>query len=147
MHYSCHNDICHRPAQIIPTRPELDIEEDLSQNGARIEHAFTKYFHRDQRSCCNTSNQQFNREDTGMMNQNMRHEFDIIVCHGNVIRYMFCRALQLPPEAWLRLSIFNCSLTYLMLKPNGRVSCRMLGDIGHLGYDHSTFSMNHGFVW
>ena len=23
-----------------------------------------------------------------------QHEFEIIVCHGNVIRYFFCRALQ-----------------------------------------------------
>jgi len=76
-----------------------------------------------------------------------QHEFEIIVCHGNVIRYMFCRALQLPPEAWLRLTTFNCSLTYMAVRPTGTVSCRMLGDIGHLGYDHTTFSMHHGFNW
>ena len=29
-----------------------------------------------------------------------QHEFTVIVCHGNVIRYMAMRALQLPPEAW-----------------------------------------------
>jgi hypothetical protein len=27
---------------------------------------------------------------------------DILVCHGNVIRYCLCRALQLDPAAWLR---------------------------------------------
>ena len=75
------------------------------------------------------------------------HKFDIIVCHGNVIRYFACRALQLPPEAWLRLSVFNCSITYLMIKPNGYVSCRMIGDIGHLGYKETTFSGAHGLVW
>lgn len=76
-----------------------------------------------------------------------KHEFEIIVGHANVIRYFFCRALQLPPEAWLRLCIFNCSLTYFTIRPTGTVSCRLLGDIGHLGYDHSTFSMHHGFNW
>lgn len=75
------------------------------------------------------------------------HKFDIIVCHGNVIRYFACRALQIPPEAWLRLSVFNCSITYLMIKPNGYVSCRMIGDIGHLGYKETTFSGAHGLVW
>jgi serine/threonine-protein phosphatase PGAM5 len=75
------------------------------------------------------------------------HEFEIIVGHANAIRYFFCRALQLPPEAWLRLCIFNCSLTYLTIRPTGTVSCRMLGDIGHLPYDHSSFSMHHGFNW
>lgn len=135
-----HKSIIIRPAQIIPSRPELDIEEDLAKNGARIEKAFQKYFYRktsDIKKSGITSDKTLGN----------KHEFEIIVCHGNVIRYFFCRALQLPPEAWLRMSTFNCSLTYLMIKPNGRVSCRMLGDIGHLGYSHSTFSMYHGFVW
>ena len=139
-----------RPAQIIPKRKELNIDEDFAKNGARIEKAFVKYFYRK----ATTPNEKkvekrgwffVNRSNKKDKEQKEKHEFDIIVCHGNVIRYFFCRALQLPPEAWLRLSIFNCSLTYLMVMPNGRVSCRMLGDIGHLGYGHSTFSMNHGF--
>jgi len=76
-----------------------------------------------------------------------RHEYEIIVCHANVIRYFVCRALQIPQEAWLRFCIFNCSLTYLTIRPTGTVSCRMLGDIGHLDYEHTTFSMHHGFNW
>jgi serine/threonine-protein phosphatase PGAM5 len=76
-----------------------------------------------------------------------KHEFEVIVCHGNVIRYFFCRALQLPPEAWLRMSVFNCSITYIVLRPNGLVSARMMGDIGHLDYDECSFSMYHGLVW
>ena len=74
-------------------------------------------------------------------------EFEIVVCHGNVIRYFFCRALQLPPEAWLRMSTFNCSITYLVIRPNGMVSARTMGDIGHLSYEESTFSGSHGFKW
>lgn len=76
-----------------------------------------------------------------------QHEFEIIICHANVIRYFFCRALQLPPEAWLRLCTFNCSLTYLTIRPTGTVSCRMLGDIGHLPYELNTFSGHTGFNW
>lgn len=69
------------------------------------------------------------------------------MCHANVIRYFFCRALQLPPEAWLRLCTFNCSLTYFTIRPTGTVSCRMLGDIGHLPLELCTFSMHSGFNW
>lgn len=124
------------PAQIIPSRSELRIEEDLATNGARIEQAFKKYFHRSTDAVSTKDHP--NRHD--------KHEVEIIVCHGNVIRFFFCRALQLPPEAWLRMSTYNCSLTYLMVKPSGTVSSRMMGDIGHLGYGNSTFSMDHGFV-
>jgi len=75
------------------------------------------------------------------------HEYDIVVCHANVIRYFALRALQLPPEAWLRMATFNCSLTYILIRPNGNVSIRLLGDVGHLPMAKTTFSMHAGFEW
>jgi len=129
------------PAPIIPVRPDIDAEAEIDANRKRIEDAFQHYIHRASGEKASTANSKQENQ------QEERHEFEILVCHGNIIRYFFCRALQIPPEAWLRLSVFNCSLTYLVIKPNGYVSCRMLGDIGHLGYPHSTFSMHHGFVW
>ncbi|EOD41210.1 hypothetical protein EMIHUDRAFT_199455 [Emiliania huxleyi CCMP1516] len=73
------------------------------------------------------------------------HEYDIVVCHGNVIRYMALRALQLPPEAWLRLCTYNCSLTHLKIRPTGSVSMISLGDTGHLSLDETSFSMHAGY--
>jgi serine/threonine-protein phosphatase PGAM5 len=124
----------------------------------RIERAFHRYFYRYQHF---TDTQTTTTMEEGMdenLNHNsdssstpipptVRHEYEIIVCHANVIRYFVCRALQIPPEAWLRFCIFNCSLTYLTIRPTGTVSCRMIGDIGHLDYELSTFSMHHGFNW
>ena len=109
----------------------------------RIEAAFQTYFYRAPPPPEDGEEEQNPQEEEGHTDN---HEFEIIVGHANVIRYFFCRALQLPPEAWLRLSIFNCSLTYLTIRPTGTVSCRMLGDIGHLGA-RGTFSMHHGFNW
>uniref|UniRef100_H2Y5Y9 Serine/threonine-protein phosphatase PGAM5, mitochondrial n=1 Tax=Ciona savignyi TaxID=51511 RepID=H2Y5Y9_CIOSA len=89
-------------------------------DGARIETGFRSFIHR----------------------ANPEQEFDsteVIVCHGNVIRYFVCRALQLPPEAWLRLSLRHCSITWLSIRPNGRVSVKCLGDSGHLPHDKLTF--------
>jgi serine/threonine-protein phosphatase PGAM5 len=59
-------------------------------------------------------------------------EHEIVVCHGNVIRYSVLRALQLPPEAWLRIGLYNGSITRVDVRPDGRVSLRALGDAGHL---------------
>ena len=122
------------PAPMIPIRPDIKgATEEIDTHHHRIEKAFERYFYRDNESM----------DD----DQDDEDEFEIIVCHGNVIRYFFCRALQIPPEAWLRMSIFNCSLTYLMIRPNGTVSARMLGDIGHLKYEESTFSGYFGLKW
>ena len=130
----------------------------------RIETAFKTYFYRaeppsmeehdtlkekeENLGMCSTQKKKDTNGDQDVtLKPHPQHEFEIIVCHANVVRYFLCRALQIPPETWLRLCTFNCSLTYLTVRPTGTVSCRMLGDIGHLGYEQSTFSMHHGFNW
>lgn len=89
-------------------RPHLYYERD----GARIEAAFRKYFHRAEPD-------------------QEKDSYEIIVCHANVIRYFAMRALQLPPEAWLRLSLKNGSYTWFVIKPDGDVFIRGLGESGH----------------
>ena len=97
------------PEPINRWSPEVRYHED----GARIEAAFRKHFHRAP---------PYQTEDS----------YEVIVCHANVIRYFFCRALQLPPEAWLRISLKNASITYITIRPDGRVGVRALGDSGHI---------------
>ena len=131
-----------------PVRPEPRSstwrpDQQYSQDGARIEAAFRKYFHRaepdqtaDSYEVCRPPH-----------SCNVTVAVQVIVCHANVIRYFACRALQLPPEAWLRISLKHASLTWLVVRPDGRVrallstrtvcttvlqvSCRGLGDSGH----------------
>jgi serine/threonine-protein phosphatase PGAM5 len=147
---------------MIPMRPDIlpDVaEQEIDENHARIEAAFHKYIHRadpaETPSSSSSRNDPKHRHQQTLDQQpsllapppQEKHEFEVIVGHGNVIRYFTCRALQIPPEAWLRLSCFNCSITYLMIHPNGYVTCRAFGDMGHLGYDNSTFSGKHGYHW
>lgn len=110
------------PVQPIPGQPRPHMYAD----GARLDKAFHKYFHRG-----------------GAIDD----EYVVIVCHANVIRYLFLRALQLPPEAWLRLCTMNCSITHLTITPDGLVSARSLGDVGHLPIDLVSFSEHHGYNW
>lgn len=68
--------------------------------------------------------------------------FDIclLACAGNVIRYFVMRALQLPPEAWLRTAVYNASITVIHIYPTGRVSLYSLGDVGHLPVNKITYN-------
>jgi serine/threonine-protein phosphatase PGAM5 len=70
-----------------------------------------------------------------------RNEYDIVVCHANVIRFFVLRALQLPPEAWFRIHPNNCSITHLRIRPDGCVDLFCLGEAGHLTIDENTFNM------
>ncbi|XP_028400308.1 serine/threonine-protein phosphatase PGAM5, mitochondrial-like [Dendronephthya gigantea] len=94
---------------------------DVFQESARIEAAFRKHIH---------------RADP----EQKTDSIEVYVCHANVIRYFICRALQFPTEGWLRMSIGNCGITWLTIRPNGHVSLRNMGDVGHLHPDLITRS-------
>ena len=57
---------------------------------------------------------------------------DIVVCHGNVIRYFVTRALEVDPEAWLGMSLANCSLTVIRINADGTKKLLAIGDVGHI---------------
>ncbi|KAK7895596.1 hypothetical protein WMY93_020921 [Mugilogobius chulae] len=97
--------------------PGVDLQ--YHEDGARIEAAFRRYIHRAEPS---------QKEDS----------YEIIVCHANVIRYFVCRALQFPPEGWLRMGLNNGSITWLTIRPSGRVALRTLGDSGFMPPDKLT---------
>ena len=69
-----------------------------------------------------------------------KDSYEVIVCHANVIRYFICRALQLPPEAWLRFSLKHASITWVTIRPDGKISVRGVGDAGHFTPDKLTTS-------
>ncbi|XP_003703397.2 serine/threonine-protein phosphatase PGAM5, mitochondrial [Megachile rotundata] len=100
----------------IPPDPPINFwKSDINyhEDGPRIEAAFRKYFH---------------RPDPDQT----KDSYIILVCHANVIRYFVCRALQFPPEGWLRLSLNHGSITWLSIRSNGVVTLRNLGNSGHM---------------
>ncbi|XP_026880975.2 serine/threonine-protein phosphatase PGAM5, mitochondrial isoform X2 [Electrophorus electricus] len=107
------------PIEPVPPVSHWKPEAVYHEDGARIEAAFRRYIHRAEPK---------QKEDS----------YEIIVCHANVIRYFVCRALQFPPEGWLRLGLNNGSITWLTIRPSGRVALRALGDSGFMPPDKVT---------
>jgi len=101
----------------LPPEPPLDFwQPDAAQfraDGPRIERAFQKYFAIPEES-------------------QEKDSHEIIVCHANVIRYCVCRALQVPPQAWLRMWLNHGSITWLTIRPEGRIVLRALGASGYM---------------
>jgi serine/threonine-protein phosphatase PGAM5 len=69
---------------------------------------------------------------------------DIVVCHGNVIRWLVCRALDVDPQAWLGMSIANCSLTVIQVKADGSCKLVAFADSGHIPWSQTTYP---GVTW
>ncbi|HZT43527.1 MAG TPA: histidine phosphatase family protein [Chthonomonadaceae bacterium] len=59
-----------------------------------------------------------------------RHE--IIVSHGNLLRYFICRAKGLPPPSWNRTDIHECSISQVIISPKGRMTLVSYDEINHL---------------
>jgi serine/threonine-protein phosphatase PGAM5 len=59
-----------------------------------------------------------------------RHE--LVVCHGNLIRGLVCRALDGRSTAWLRMDIHHCGITRFAVRPDGSVRLLAFNEIAHL---------------
>ena len=65
---------------------------------------------------------------------------DIIVCHGNVIRYFVTKVLKVDTMSWLQMSISNCSLTIVRIFPDGTMKLDAFSDYGHIPENMRTFT-------
>lgn len=65
---------------------------------------------------------------------------DLVVCHGNVIRYLVTKALKADPLSWLQMSISNCSLTIIRVNPDGTMKLDAFADYGHIPENLRTFT-------
>jgi serine/threonine-protein phosphatase PGAM5 len=57
---------------------------------------------------------------------------DVIVCHGNVIRYFVTRAMGVDPTAWLAMSVGHASMTTIRVDADGSMRVIAVGDVGHV---------------
>lgn len=57
---------------------------------------------------------------------------DVVVGHSNMIRYLTLRALQMPPEGWLRMTMQHGSVTSLKFHESGKVTLMCYGSMSHM---------------
>ncbi|KAH8584658.1 phosphoglycerate mutase family [Cryptosporidium sp. chipmunk genotype I] len=113
-------------AEGVPIAPSPSVSgfkpttEEIVNDKERIDNAFNTYFSKKGKS--------------------FGENVDIIVCHGNVIRYMFCKGLQYPTCGWLRLNHLNCGVTRMSVSTDSLVICSGLGDGGHLRPNIHTYN-------
>lgn len=65
---------------------------------------------------------------------------DVLVCHGNVIRWMVSKALMNDTGHWTRMDIGNGSLTVLAVRPDGSTRLVIYSDVGHIPLAEQTWT-------
>ena len=100
-------------AETLPRFRNMDSSQtpsELDANEAQLNQAFATYF----------------------VPAKERDENDIIVCHGNVVRYLVMKALRVDTQAWTSLNVAHCSLTIIQVRPDGSCKVFTVGDRGHI---------------
>jgi serine/threonine-protein phosphatase PGAM5 len=88
--------------------------------------------------CVANIEQAFNKYFVPTPDENDRN--DIIVCHGNVIRYLVTKVLNVDTMSWLQMSITNCSLTIIRILQDGSMKLDTFGDYGHIPENMRTYT-------
>jgi serine/threonine-protein phosphatase PGAM5 len=65
---------------------------------------------------------------------------ELLVCHGNVIRWFVCRALGTDTRQWINMEIANCSLTVIQIRADGSIRLQMFNDASHVPLDKQTWA-------
>ena len=73
-----------------------------------------------------------------------RDTYDVLVCHGNVIRWTLMRALGAETRNWSNQDAGNCSLSIIAVRPDGSIRLAMYSDVGHIPVEKQTWSGRGG---
>jgi serine/threonine-protein phosphatase PGAM5 len=90
---------------------EGETPEELENCTDNLDAAFSKYF---------------------IPSSDEEDQNDIIVCHGNVIRYFVTKVLKVETMSWLQMTTGNCGLTVVRIKPDGSMKLVSFNDMGHI---------------
>lgn len=57
---------------------------------------------------------------------------EVVVCHGNIIRYFVAKAMGMDPLRWRNMAIYHASITDIRIHSDGRALLFSYNDVAHL---------------
>lgn len=66
--------------------------------------------------------------------------YDLLVCHGNVIRWLVAKATGNDVRMWYAPDIANASLTVIAVRPDSTCRLVMYSDVGHIPIEKQTWA-------
>jgi len=87
------------------------------EHRARMERAFARYF----------------RPTRG------KDRIEVVVFHGNILRYLMRRAMGDSAHKWSRLEVMHCGISIVDVRGDGATRILALNDVGHLPFSMQTF--------
>jgi serine/threonine-protein phosphatase PGAM5 len=57
---------------------------------------------------------------------------ELLVCHGNILRYLCCRALDINIDTWAKMNINHCGISSISIDSQGRMRLVTHNETQHL---------------
>jgi serine/threonine-protein phosphatase PGAM5 len=57
---------------------------------------------------------------------------EVVVCHGNLIRYLVCRTLRVSVRRWTRMNSNHCGITRILIRDTGAIRLVAYNETAHL---------------
>jgi serine/threonine-protein phosphatase PGAM5 len=130
-------------AALLPSLPE----EDIARGQERAAQAYERYIERaptgePSTGKASTRNAPTGKASTGNVstgNVPTGSDHEVVVCHGNLIRYFVARVMGGELDAWVRMGTFHCGISQIEIVDDWAVLvCH--NDSGHLPADKRTGS-------
>ncbi len=102
----------------IPRIPDYAPRQRIRADRARAEAAFERLFRPTRRS-----------------------RSDVVIAHGNLIRFFACKALEIDPVTWVKLGSTHCSITEIVIEQTGYMRLRSFNETHHLPRKLRTLSL------
>lgn len=66
---------------------------------------------------------------------------EVLVCHGNIIRYLICKVMALEGYEWMQMDIQQCGMSVVVLRSKGEHRKIVIShnDVGHIPKHLRTF--------
>lgn len=68
--------------------------------------------------------------------ENTQHE--LLVCHGNILRYLTCKALDINLNTWAKININHCGITTISIDVQGRTRLLRHNSAAHIPIELQT---------
>ncbi len=57
---------------------------------------------------------------------------ELLVCHGNIIRYLVARVIEADPAIWVNMAVHNCGITTVYINAYHQATLITHNEVGHL---------------
>lgn len=89
----------------------------------------------------NAHQRQADRAYNSLFKTSRKDTTELLICHGNIIRYLVCKTLGIDTLTWVKMDIQQCGISVIQIRSKGSHRRVLIthNDVGHIPKKDRTF--------